>query len=135
MERTVSTLRGVAALVGAVGVLAGAFGAHALRDGFTAQQMALWQTAVGYLFWHVLAALLALGGHAASRYAQAVAAAMLFVVGILLFSGSLFALALSAPRWVGAVTPFGGLALVAGWVTLAFAYLQGRTLRSDRETR
>jgi len=65
----VAALRSIAALLGACGVVLGAFGAHALRDGFSATQLGLWQTAVSYLFWHVLAALLALQRDASSAAA------------------------------------------------------------------
>lgn len=110
-----------AALAGAAAVLLGAFGAHALRERFDAAQLATWQTATQYLFWHVLAAF------SAARYGEnrpsrmAVWAAAAFLAGGLIFSASLFALALGAPRGLGAVTPLGGLALVAGWLLLAAA--------------
>lgn len=136
MEVVLQRLRGIAGLIGATGVLLGAFGAHALRDGFTAAQLGLWQTAVSYLFWHILAALLALHWSASVRRPTALAAAALFLFGIVLFSGSLFALALSAPRWIGALTPIGGLALVAAWLALAYAYTREQTtLPTDRQTR
>jgi uncharacterized membrane protein YgdD (TMEM256/DUF423 family) len=122
MERMLRTLRWLAALLGASAVLLGAFGAHALRDGFTAAQSALWQTAVSYLIWHVLAALIALHWAAQQQRGQAIAAALTFLCGVVVFSGTLFALALSAPRWIGAVTPIGGLMLIGGWLMLAFAY-------------
>jgi uncharacterized membrane protein YgdD (TMEM256/DUF423 family) len=119
-----STLRWIAAVMGGCGVLLGAFGAHALRDGFTAAQLALWQTAVSYLFWHVLAALLALQVDAVSARLSGRAAAALMMFGVAVFSGTLFALALSAPRWVGAITPVGGVAMIAGWLALAWVYAQ-----------
>jgi uncharacterized membrane protein YgdD (TMEM256/DUF423 family) len=124
MGLDVSKLRWMAALLGAGAVLLGAFGAHALRDGFTAAQLALWQTAVSYLFWHVLATLLALHVDTISSRTSGRAAAVLMLVGVVVFSGSLLALALSAPRWVGAITPIGGIALIAGWSALAWAYAQ-----------
>lgn len=109
------------ALTGAIGVMLGAFGAHALRERLQPAELAIWQTGVSYLFWHVLAAF------AAARWAQgdggraAVVAASLFLAGIAVFSGTLFALALGAPRWFGAITPLGGLALIGGWLALAWA--------------
>lgn len=124
MGPSVHRLRSIAALIGACGVLLGAFGAHALRDGFTAAQLALWQTAVSYLFWHVLGALFALQLDADGERASGRGAAVLLLGGVLIFSASLFALALSAPRWVGAVTPVGGLAMSIGWLALAWAYTQ-----------
>lgn len=124
MGPSVPRLRSIAALLGACGVLLGAFGAHALRDGFTAAQLALWQTAVSYLFWHVLAALLALQLEASTQRINGRGAAVLLLAGVAVFSGSLFALALSAPRWVGAITPVGGIAMISGWLALAWAYAQ-----------
>lgn len=132
MSLGVTALRSIAALLGACGVLLGAFGAHALRDGFSATQLGLWQTAVSYLFWHVLAALLALQRDANTQHASGRVAAALFLSGSALFSGSLLALALSAPRWFGALTPIGGLLLIAGWLALAWAFARSnRSARSD----
>jgi len=109
----------IAALLGAAAVLLGAFGAHALRDTLDERALAIWHTAVEYQFWHVLAAvavaLLARDGASTCLRIAAVA----FIAGIALFSGSLYALALGAPRIVGVVTPFGGVAFVAGWIALA----------------
>ena len=109
-----------AALLGAAGVAAGAFGAHALRARLTPEAMALWQTGASYLFWHVLAALFA-ARQAEDGSRAALAAAVLFLAGTVVFSGTVFALALGAPRWLGAVTPLGGTALIAGWLALAWA--------------
>ena len=119
MRQIVSTR--VALLIGATGasaVLLGAFGAHALRGVLDARGAELWHTAVNYHAWHALALAVAagLGRGRSGRVAMAA-----FVVGIVLFSGSLYALALGAPRWVGIITPFGGLAFVAGWLALGWA--------------
>ena len=105
----------------------GAFGAHALKDlliGTGRQEV--WQTAVDYHMWHALAlvlcALIPGTGKAKS------AAAILFAGGILLFSGSLYWLALGGPGWLGPVTPLGGSALMAGWVALLLAFCKtGKT--------
>lgn len=109
----------IAALLGAAAVLLGAFGAHALRDTLDARSLATWHTAVDYQFWHVLAAvavaLLAREGASTCLRIAAIA----FVVGIVLFCGSLYALALGGPRLTGVITPFGGVAFVVGWVALA----------------
>jgi uncharacterized membrane protein YgdD (TMEM256/DUF423 family) len=119
MRQIVSTR--VALLIGVTGasaVLLGAFGAHALRGVLDARGAELWHTAVNYHAWHALALAVAagLGFGRSGRVAMAA-----FVVGIVLFSGSLYALALGAPRWVGIITPFGGLAFVAGWLALGWA--------------
>lgn len=104
-------------LAGASAVVLGAFGAHALRDVLDARGSELWHTAVQYHFWHALALGLAvfLGGRGA-RWA-----ALAFALGIVLFSGSLYALALGAPRWCGAITPLGGVAFIVGWIALGLA--------------
>ncbi|HEX5305168.1 MAG TPA: DUF423 domain-containing protein [Dyella sp.] len=106
------------ALAGASGVLLGAFGAHALRARLDGAAMGWWQTAVQYQLWHALA--LALAVHAGRGRAGRVAT-MAFAIGIVVFSGSLYAMALGAPRWFGAITPLGGVAFVVGWIALALA--------------
>ena len=114
-----------ASLLMAVAVAFGAFGAHALKARLAPDMLAVWQTGVTYHVSHALALFL-LGllmlhapGSIALRYA-----AWLFVAGIVLFAGSLYLLALGAPRWFGAVTPFGGVAFIAGWVALAAGALR-----------
>ncbi len=105
-------------IAGASAVLLGAFGAHALRDVLDAQQRELWRTAVDYHVWHALGLALAVGlGRGRGRRVAMVA----FALGIVLFSGSLYTLALGAPRWTGIITPFGGLAFVVGWVALGLS--------------
>lgn len=107
----------VAAVLGALGVLLGAFGAHGLRDVVGDPHLLdVWETAARYHLVHVLA-LCAVAAHPATPRA----AGVLFVVGIVVFSGSLYALALTGLGALGAVTPLGGLAFVAGWVALGFA--------------
>lgn len=115
-----------AALLGAAAVVLGAFGAHALRGRLDAASLQIWHTAVDYQFWHTLAllAVCVLAPKPASVAWRITAAA--FLIGIVLFSGSLYALALGAPRWTGLVTPFGGLALLAGWLIFAFALHRSR---------
>lgn len=108
---------------GASAVLLGAFGAHALRNVLDAAHHQLWHTAVEYHFWHALALAIAVGFGQGKALRIAVLA---FAVGIVLFSGSLYALALSAPRWTGIVTPVGGLAFVVGWIALGITLCQQR---------
>ena len=106
----------VAALLGAAGVALGAFGAHGLRERLDAHALGVWETAVRYHLVHAVALLaIALSPHAPALRS----AGWLFVAGIVLFSGSLYALALGGPRVLGPVTPIGGLALIAGWAWLA----------------
>lgn len=105
-------------LAGASAVMFGAFGAHALRGSLDADHLALWHTAVDYHIWHALALAIAVG--VGSGRAGRVATGA-FAVGIVLFSGSLYALALGAPYWTGVVTPFGGLAFITGWIALGLS--------------
>jgi uncharacterized membrane protein YgdD (TMEM256/DUF423 family) len=117
--RTVLTL--AAALLFAA-VATGAFGAHALRARLAPDALAIWQTAVQYHFWHGLGLLGAgiLLLHRPDSAALAISAALL-VAGIVLFSGSLYALALTGTKGFGAVTPFGGVALLGAWAALGWA--------------
>ncbi|NKZ37881.1 DUF423 domain-containing protein [Oleiagrimonas citrea] len=107
------------AIAGASAVLLGAFGAHGLRATLDAQHMQIWETAVQYQFWHALA--LALTVVLAPSGRSVKVALVAFALGIVLFSGSLYALALGAPRWTGIVTPFGGIAFVVGWLALGWS--------------
>lgn len=97
-----------------VAVGLGAFGAHALKNSLQANDMTeVWKTAVLYHFLHALALLLLATLPGASR-----AAASLFIAGVVLFSGSLYLLALTNIKWLGAITPLGGLCFLAGWIYL-----------------
>jgi uncharacterized membrane protein YgdD (TMEM256/DUF423 family) len=120
MQRTFLLL---AALSGGISVAAGAFGAHALKARLAPDLLAVFETGARYQMFHALAIVAA--AWAASRGAGAVGAATwagwLFVAGTVLFSGSLYALALTGVRALGAVTPFGGVAFLAGWLALAIA--------------
>ena len=112
-----------AALCG-VGVVLGAFGAHALRDRLTPDMLAVFETGVRYHFIHALA--LFAVAWAAGRWPGPLvgAAGWLFVAGIFVFSGSLYVLSISGVRWLGAITPIGGLCMIAGWALLAVAALR-----------
>jgi uncharacterized membrane protein YgdD (TMEM256/DUF423 family) len=116
---------GIAAgIAGASAVVLGALGAHALRTSLAAPMLGIWQTAVQFQFWHALAlvgcALLGQRSHAAHL------GAALFSLGIVLFCGSLYALALGAPRAVGVVTPLGGLCFIVAWIALGVALFRDR---------
>ncbi|WP_022977626.1 DUF423 domain-containing protein [Nevskia ramosa] len=109
----------LAGLFGFLGVGFGAFGAHALKERLTPDLLAIYRTAVEYQFWHALA-LMAVGLLAMSRPGPLLSASgWSFAFGILLFSGSLYALALSGVRVLGAITPIGGLLFLVGWVLLS----------------
>jgi uncharacterized membrane protein YgdD (TMEM256/DUF423 family) len=117
VRQSVPTLHALlVGLAGASAVLLGALGAHSLQGVLDARHHQIWETAVQYQFWHALALTVAVawGRHGRAR-SLAIAG---FAAGIVLFSGSLYALALAAPRWIGLVTPFGGVAFVIGWVAL-----------------
>ena len=102
----------------------GAFGAHGLKARLSPDMLGLWHTAVQYHAWHALG-LLAVGLSIESIWARA--AGWLLVAGILLFSGSLYALALGAPRGLGIATPLGGVAFIAGWIAFGIGVIYART--------
>ena len=115
---------GVAAsAAGVSAVILGALGAHALHARLSPPMLDVWRTAVQFQFWHALA-LLACALLPRTRTANF--AAVLFAVGIVLFCGSLYALAFGAPRAVGVITPVGGLAFIAGWAVLGVTFWNGR---------
>lgn len=115
------------ALLGALAVALGAFGAHGLKARFSPDALALWNTAVQYHFWHALGVLTM--GLAAFHFdpAWTKAAGWLLAAGTALFCGSLYALALGAPRALGALAPVGGMALIAGWLLFAGIVIFART--------
>jgi uncharacterized membrane protein YgdD (TMEM256/DUF423 family) len=103
----------------ALATIFGAFGAHALQTRLTPDRLSIYETAVRYQFYHSLG-LLAIGLLARVTNAAMLRwSALLVVVGILLFSGSIYALSFGAPRLLGVVTPIGGVALLAGWFIFA----------------
>jgi uncharacterized membrane protein YgdD (TMEM256/DUF423 family) len=115
----------IGAVFGAVGVAAGAFGAHALKARLGPEMLAVFETGVRYQLVHALG-LLAVGWAAGRWTSCAVrAAGWLFVVGVLLFSGSLYAMCLTGVRALGVITPIGGAAFIAGWLLLAWGAWRG----------
>ena len=111
----------IGALMGFVGVGLGAFGAHGLKGRLSAEMLAVFETGVRYQMYHALA-LLALGAMMSRLEGRAVVVAgWSFTAGILIFSGSLYALALSGVTMLGAITPIGGAAFLIGWIALAIA--------------
>lgn len=107
-----------AALSGAITVGLGAFGSHGLRGTVTPEMLQVWRTAVEYQFFHTVA-LLACALDANAR--RAVPTMWLWLSGILLFSGSLYALVLTGNRMLGIITPIGGVAFILGWLWLAWS--------------
>jgi uncharacterized membrane protein YgdD (TMEM256/DUF423 family) len=112
------------ALTGAAGVTLGAFGAHALKSRVGEDLLNVFEIGVRYQMYHAFA-LLAVGW-ALTRWPESAAntAGWLFLAGIVIFSGSLYLMTLTGARWLGAITPLGGLCLIAGWVALALAALR-----------
>lgn len=110
----------VGAIIGFIAVALGAFGAHALEGGVGDKQTGWWETATLYLLVHAALAT-ALSATDAARFGTA---AVLLLFGAVIFAGTLYAMALGAPRWFGAITPIGGLAMLAGWAMVAWAALK-----------
>jgi uncharacterized membrane protein YgdD (TMEM256/DUF423 family) len=113
------------ALLAFAAVAAGAFGAHALKARLTPEQLAVFDTGVRYHLAHALALFAAAWVCTRWPGTSATAGGWLFIAGIVLFSGSLYALALTGQRVFGAVTPVGGLCFLAGWLALALAVVRG----------
>ncbi len=113
------------ALGGALGIIAGAFGAHALAARLAPHDLQLWETAARYLMYGSFAlALVGLAGAQGGRRGIA-GAGWCLLLGSALFSGTVFGLALGGPRWLGAVTPVGGLLMITGFFVFAWAALKG----------
>jgi uncharacterized membrane protein YgdD (TMEM256/DUF423 family) len=112
------------ALNGALAVMLGAFGAHGLKSRVDAAMLDVWSTASEYHVYHALALLLC--GLLAKVFGASgiVSAGIVIAVGMLVFSGSLYLMVLTGQRWLGAVTPLGGTALIVGWLMLAWALYQ-----------
>jgi uncharacterized membrane protein YgdD (TMEM256/DUF423 family) len=116
----------LAAVLGGLAVALGAFGAHALQQRLTPDLLAIFETAVRYQMYHALALLgVALAAQRLPDSVLLYAAGWLFVAGTVVFSGTLYALVFSGVRALGAVTPIGGVALIAGWACLALACWRG----------
>ena len=112
---------------GAIAVALGAFGAHALKAKLTPELQHTWSTASQYHFWHTLALFIVAWAAATfGENAMIRGSGYAMAIGIILFSGSLYVLCLSGVRWLGAITPLGGLSLIAGWLMLAIGLYQAR---------
>jgi uncharacterized membrane protein YgdD (TMEM256/DUF423 family) len=124
VEATRGTALALAGLLGALGVMAGAFGAHGLEGRVPAERLAAWRTGALYHLVHAVALLaLACGPQAVLQHAAGRTALTAWGVGVLVFSGSLYLLTVTGYRLLGAVTPVGGVALIAGWVAVVWAGL------------
>lgn len=112
------------ALLGGLSVAAGAFGAHALRAQLTPRMLEVFETGVRYQMYHALALFAAAWMIQQTDAPSAQVAGWAFVLGTLLFSGSLYAMALTGARGLGVITPIGGVVFLVGWVALALAALK-----------
>lgn len=117
-----STWLAVGAALASLGIIAGAFGAHVLSERLNSGALALWDTAARYWMYGSLG--LALIGLAARGGRSFGASAWLLFAGVVVFSGTVGAIALGAPHWLGAVTPLGGLAMIAGFLLFAWTALK-----------
>ncbi len=120
-EQSMKILLVLGALNGALAVILGAFGAHGLKSRVDESMLAVWSTASEYHFYHALAMLLC--GLLAKAFGASgmVTAGWVLFAGTLVFSGSLYVLVLSGQKWIGAITPLGGTALIIGWLMLAWS--------------
>jgi uncharacterized membrane protein YgdD (TMEM256/DUF423 family) len=118
------TFFALGAFLGCIGVAAGAFGAHALQARLSAEQMNWFELAARYQMIHALALIAA--AWAAQRWPSGMvnAGGWLLFVGVLIFCGTLYAMAFGGPRILGAITPIGGLSLILGWLLLAVAVVR-----------
>lgn len=122
MTRTFFVLGSLSAFLA---VAAGAFGAHALEGRLTPGRLDTFQLAARYQMYHALALLAVAWACARWPGWSATSAGWLFVAGTVVFCGTVYALGLGGPRWLGAITPLGGLSFLAGWLLLAWAALRG----------
>lgn len=122
MDRAFALAGSLSALIA---VAAGAFGAHALRSRLTPDLLAVFETGARYQMYHALALLAVAWASTRWPGLPVRSAGWLFIGGTVLFSGSLYLLALTGARWLGAVTPLGGLLFLAGWVSLVAGLLKG----------
>jgi uncharacterized membrane protein YgdD (TMEM256/DUF423 family) len=122
MSRTFFILGAVLALLA---VAAGAFGAHGLRARVTPELLVVFETAARYQMYHAVALIVTAWAWGQWPGTATLAAGWLFLAGILIFSGSLYVLVLTGLRWMGAITPIGGVAFLLGWGLLALAAWRG----------
>lgn len=122
MDRIFFTLGAVSAFIG---VAAGAFGAHGLRGQLSIEMLSVFEVGVRYQMYHAFALMATAWAQAKWPSSTVMVGGWLFVVGTVLFSGSLYVLSVSGMKWLGAITPLGGVAFLAGWVCLAWGAWKG----------
>ena len=113
----------IASALGGISVVLGAFASHSLKDKLTDRALEIWETGTKYQMYHALALILValLLSRLSGESLPLVVAGYAFIAGVVLFSGSLYALSLSGIKWLGAITPLGGVAFIIGWSCLAVA--------------
>ena len=113
----------IASILAGLSVAAGAFASHALRERLTERSLLIFETAARYQMYHALALLIValLLTHYPTPPASVITAGVAFIVGVVIFSGSLYALSFTGVKWLGAITPLGGVAFLVGWGCLAVA--------------
>lgn len=121
MDRTFFALGAICAFIA---VAAGAFGAHGLKSRISAEMLTVFEVGVRYHMYHALALLAVSWAYSRWPSSLVTTGGWLFIIGIILFSGSLYALSLTGIRMLGAITPFGGLAFLAGWFCLFWVALK-----------
>lgn len=114
---------GIAAILGGLAVAGGAFASHALKEKLSERAIEIFETGARYQMYHALALLMValLLSRAETAQTTLVAAGVAFIAGVVIFSGSLYTLSLTNIKWLGAITPLGGVALIIGWSCLAVA--------------
>ena len=127
MERRIFAAGSVLA---GLGVFFGAFGAHALKASLSPEMLSTFETGVRYQMYHALGLLALAWAVSTWPERRLVPAAWLLLAGTVVFSGSLYLLVLTGARWFGAITPFGGVALIAGWALVAWRLLTNRSQSS-----
>ena len=122
---------GLGALSALISVAAGAFGAHALKHALDADMLAVYHTAVDYQFFHSIG-LIIIGAlqKISPRHCHPISA-WTMLAGIIIFSGSLYILSTTGIKWLGMITPIGGICFLAAWLVLALSYLAGEQTRED----
>jgi len=123
MEIMTRIFLAIASALGGISVILGAFATHGLKDKLSERALEIWETGTKYQMYHALALILValLLSRLSTESTALVVAGYAFIVGTLIFSGSLYALSLSGIKWLGAITPLGGVAFIIGWSCLAVA--------------
>src|SRR5687767_358409 len=117
MDRVFFAIGAVSAFIG---VAAGAFGAHGLKSRLSAEMLSVFEVGVRYQMYHAFALIVTAWAQTRWPSNLVIASGWFFVIGTVLFSGTLYLLSLTGLRWLGAITPLGGLAFLAGWLCLAW---------------